>query len=158
MSALGVVHKLLTRDRPFFRLRFTPPPFVTQRFDHFQCILEFPFENHKKKVKFAMSKVQKKSQINHWTFISAYMCDPGPSLGFLGPNLVVSSNLASVRSGRVGLGSYGPGLVFRVWARNSRLRVARTNPSSDSDSTQNFGSYRVFGGEIWYLCAELRAW
>ena len=48
----------------------------------------------------------------------------------------------------VGLGSYGPGLVFRVLAGNSRLRVARTNPSSDSDSTQNIGSYRVFGGDI----------
>ena len=92
-----------------------------------------------------MSESQKKSQINHWTSNSAYGSAPGPSLGFLGPNSMVSSNLVSVRSGRTGLVSYEPG---SVWGCNSRLRVARTNLTSNSDSTSNFGSYRFFSGQI----------
>ena len=62
---------------------------------------DFATENHKSQIRH-LPFHKKKSQINHWTFISAYMCDRGPSLGFLGPNLIVSSNLVSVRSGRVG--------------------------------------------------------
>ena len=106
-------------------------------------------QSQKKKVNFAICDfTKKKSQINHCTFISAQSGARGPSLGFLGPNSMVSSNLASVRSGRTGLVSYEPGLVIRVWGCNSRLRVARTNLTADSDSTQNFGPYRVSPGQI----------
>ena len=56
----------------------------------------------------------------------------------------MNSNMPSVRSGRLGLVSYGLGLVFRVWARNSRLRVARTNLIADSDSTANLGHIGFF--------------
>ena len=68
---------------------------------------------------------------------------------------MVSSNLASVRSGRVGLGTYEPGPVFRVWAHNSILRVARGFSTSDSDSAQKLGSYRVSPGHLRYFCTEL---
>ena len=60
--------------------------------------------------------------------------------------------------GLPGISSYRLELVLRepVWARNSRLRVARTNLSSDLESTQNFGSYRNFSTQNLYLCAELQ--
>jgi len=62
--------------------------------------------------------------------------------------------------------SYESGLVC---ARNSRLRVARTNLTSNSDSTSNFGSYiqvldkkksppsfltRDFDFQHWFLCSK----
>ena len=74
------------------------------------------------------------------------MGSQGPSLGYPDPNSMLSPNLVSVRSGRVGVVRFGALPEIRVWARNSRLRVARTNLIADSDSTENFGSYRVFRG------------
>ena len=108
-----------------------------------------------KKVKFAICDSAKKSQINHRPPCAAQVSAPGPSLGTRGPNSMVSSNLPSVRSGRLGLASYPDRTVNRAWARNSGLRVARTEPMPDSDSTENFGSYRVSPGRIGYLWAEL---
>ena len=81
--------------------------------------------------------------LNRSTFLAfypTYKSVDGRTLGFRGQNFVVNSDLASVRSGWVGLESYEPRLVFRVWVRKSILRVARENITSDSDSAQNFGS------------------
>ena len=84
------------------------------------------------------------------------MGSQGPSLGYPDPNSMLSPNLVSVRSGRVGVVRFGALPEIRVWARNSRLRVARTNLIADSDSTENFGSYRVFRGRYWYFYHELQ--
>ena len=59
---------------------------------------------------------------------------------------MLSPNLVSVRSGRVGVVRFGALPENRVWARNSKLRVARLNVIADSDSTENSGSYKVFCG------------
>ena len=81
-------------------------------------------------------------------FYPSYKSANGRALGSRGQNFAVNSNMASVRSGWVGLESYEPRLVFRVWVRKSILRVARGNMTSDSESTQNFGSYSVFLGQL----------
>ena len=72
-------------------------------------------------------------------FYPSYKSANGRTLGFRGQNSVVNPNLGSVRSGRLGLESYEPRLIFRVWARKSLLRAAWGNMTSDSNSTQNFG-------------------
>ena len=83
----------------------------------------------------------------------------GPSSGFRGRNFVVSSDMASVRSGWVGSG-WGVSSLrreFRVRASKSRLRVARAIWTSDSDSVQNFGHYRLFPGPIWSMWSKMHA-
>ena len=77
-----------------------------------------------------------------------YKSAEGRSLGLRAQIFVVNSNMALVWSGRTGLESYEPRLVFRVWVRKSILRVARGNTTSDLESTQSFGSYRVFPGQL----------
>ena len=90
----------------------------------------------------------KKNRSIFLTFYPTYKSADGRTLGFRGQNFVVNSDLASVRSGWVGLESYDSMLVFRVWVRKSILRVGRGNMTSDSDFTQNFGSYKVFPGRL----------
>ena len=96
----------------------------------------------------------KKKRSIFLAFYTSYKSANGRTLGFRGQNFAVNSNIASVRSGWVGLESYEPRLVFRVWARKSKLRVVWRNMTSDSDSTQNFGSYRVLPGQLCYFCTE----
>ena len=85
-------------------------------------------------------------QITNRPSFSAQMGAQGPSLGYPDPNSMLSPNMVSVLSGRVGVVRFGALPEIRVWVRNSRIRVARTNLIADLDSTKNVGSYRVFCG------------
>ena len=66
---------------------------------------------------------------------------------------MMSSNLTSVRFWLV---SYPDRAENRARARNSRLRVVRTDPMPNSDSAGNFGSSRVGSGQNGYLWVELQ--
>ena len=90
----------------------------------------------------------KKNRSTFLVLYRTYKSADGRTLGLRGRNFAVNSDMASVRSGWVGLESYEPRLIFRVWVRKSILRVARGNMTSDSESTQNFGSYSVFLGQL----------
>ena len=92
--------------------------------------------------------VKKKKRVDILTYCVIHKGGEGRSLGFQGQNFVLGPNMPSVRSGWVGLSSYPDRTVNRVWARNSGLRVARTEPMPDSDSAGNFGPYRLFPGHL----------
>ena len=129
-------------------------------FDIFICLSVRLSDNLKKKTEIRhLPNLKKKTEINHWPPCSAHTGVRGPSLGFLGPNSMVSSNLPSVRSGRVGLVSYPGRTVIRVGARNSTLRVARTDMMPNSDSTENFTpGVKFWGLKAWNSLQKRQAW
>ena len=69
----------------------------------------------------------------------------GPSLGFLDPNFMGNPNMVSVRSGRPGLERCP---IFPLLGGNSRFRCTTLNMIAYLESTQFFGLYRVFPGQI----------
>ena len=101
----------------------------------------------KKKVNSATFDFQKKKSIPppdlKVTHNSPHATDPDPSLGVLGQNFMVIPNIGSVWFGSVGIPSWARRPKLPVRARNSRLRVARTILTTNSESTQNLGSGRV---------------
>ena len=64
----------------------------------------------------------------------------GAILGFLGHNFVLSSDIGSVWSGRLGLRTYEAKSDVAALDYNSRLRGDSTVLSSYSESAQNWGS------------------
>ena len=85
------------------------------------------------------------------------MTDPDPSLGVLGQNFMEIQNIGSVRFGSVGIPIRARRPKLHVWARNSRLRIARTILIADLESKQNLGSGRVLQDVFGYLCAQMEA-
>ena len=69
----------------------------------------------------------------------------GSKFGFYGPNFMGNPNLVSVRSGRPGLERYP---IFPLLGGNSRFRCTTLNLIADLESTQYFGLYRGFPGQI----------
>ena len=115
----------------------------------------------KKKVNSATFDFQKKKSIPppdlKVTHNSAHATDPDPSLCVLGQNFMVIPNIGSVWFGSVGIPSWARRPKLPVRARNSRLWVARTILTINSESTQNLGSGRVLWGVFGYLWADIQA-
>ena len=97
---------------------------------------------------------KKKTEFRHK---SAHETDRDPSLGILGQNFILSSNIRPVRSGLPGIPDWARRPKLPVWTRNSGFRVARTILIADSESTQHLGLKKVMSGMFGYLWAEIQA-
>lgn len=95
----------------FVCVRYICTLVVTERISVSKCADSCMYLIITKKLKLAIQKLQKYEI--HWAFISTYGSAHGASLGSIGPNLIVSSNMVSGRSGRNKLLSYKSKPVIR---------------------------------------------